>query len=163
MSIDSLSLPVDIPWSRLCVSEDMLDLQVGNRASPQRWRSSIAIFSYEPPASDQIDPDTVTSYLKISCTITGFQFDPHELGETFFKDRPFSTGLDLLFNDIEHQSFGCFGAILEVAIAPTDAELAKNSNNYPFFTDFASYDESWMLVDRMVTDPPQFGIPSIIW
>jgi hypothetical protein len=27
----------------------------------------------------------------------------------------------------------------------------------------ASYDDSWMLVDRMVTDPPQFGIPSIIW
>jgi len=37
MSANVLSLPVDIPWQRLCVSEDMIDPNVCDRNFPYRW------------------------------------------------------------------------------------------------------------------------------
>ena len=53
MSNFKLSLPTDIPWVRKCVSTDMLDRNLCDRTAPYRWRSSIAVFQYEPDAENQ--------------------------------------------------------------------------------------------------------------
>jgi hypothetical protein len=49
MAINTLSLPIDIPWKRLCVSEDMIDRNVCDAQYPPKWRSSIAAFDAEKP------------------------------------------------------------------------------------------------------------------
>jgi hypothetical protein len=51
MAITTFSLPVDIPWQRIAFSQDMMNKVACDRALPPRWLSSIAVFSYEPPAA----------------------------------------------------------------------------------------------------------------
>ena len=75
-----LSLPVDIPWKRLCVRGDMIDTTVCDHKFPYRWRSSVVVFSYQPPDDQQTYEGMLISYLKVACTITGFQEDPNEVG-----------------------------------------------------------------------------------
>ena len=58
----------------------MLDRRVCNRRFPYRWRSSVAVFGYQPPDDQQNYPGMIVSYLKVACTITGFQPDPEEVG-----------------------------------------------------------------------------------
>lgn len=132
----NLSLPIDIPWRRLCVSEDMLDQQGCDRRFPLRWRSSVAVFSYEPDEDYQNYEGMTVSYLKVAFTITGFQPDPSEVG--LLDRRAY-----LSWNDpqiIEHyvdvvtKYYGCYGAILEVSIAPHDRDTRLR--DYPYFADF---------------------------
>ena len=49
MTISTFSLPVDIPWRRIAFSSDMMDKTACDRTLPPRWRSSVAVFDYEPP------------------------------------------------------------------------------------------------------------------
>lgn len=79
MSITTFSLPVDIPWRRIAFSEDMIDQQACDRNLPLRWRYSIAIFDYQPPDEQQRTDGSLVSYLKVACTITGFQADDKEI------------------------------------------------------------------------------------
>jgi hypothetical protein len=135
-----LGLPIDIQWERLCASEDMIDRLVCDRLFPFRWRSSLAVFSYEPPEEDQVYRDMLVSYLKVSCTITGFQSDPVEVG---LKHRR----LDSYWNDPEpianfkeavSKYYGCYGALLEVAVAPAgkrDELAAIPASRWPYFAD----------------------------
>jgi hypothetical protein len=53
MTVATFSLPIDIPWQRIAFSEDMIDLIACNRSLPPRWKSSVAVFSYEPPEDQQ--------------------------------------------------------------------------------------------------------------
>ncbi len=141
MAITALSLPIDVPWRRLCVSDDMIDRKVCDRKFPYRWRSSVAVFAYQPPDEQQAYEGMIVSYLKVACTITGFQMDPQEVG---IKDRR----VDSYWNDpavIENYKemvsnyYGCYGAILEVAAAPsgTREEVANIPvTQYPYFADF---------------------------
>lgn len=80
MSTFNLRLPLDIPWSRRCVSDDMIDRRTGDSEAPYRWRSSLAIFDYEPPEEYQNYPGVIISYLKVVCSITGYQENPTEIG-----------------------------------------------------------------------------------
>lgn len=137
MAINSLSLPVDIPWKRLCVSQDMIDPEVCDRKFPYRWRSSVALFSYEPPEEYQTYEGMLVSYLKVACTITGFQADPTEVGITDRRvDSAWNDPLIIeQFNETVTPYYGCHGAVLEIAVAP------KNRKNvpleeYPYFADF---------------------------
>ena len=47
MAIPSLALPIDIPWERICVSEDMVDANVGDNDRPAKWQSSIDVLAAE--------------------------------------------------------------------------------------------------------------------
>ena len=121
MTLTTFSLPVDIPWRRLCVSDDMIDPTVCDRKFPYRWRSSVAVFSYEPPEDQQTYDDMTVSYLKVACTITSFQPNPDEVG---LKDRRVDSYWDtpLLIDDYVNKvskAYPCYGAILEVGVAPT--------------------------------------------
>jgi len=68
-----LSLPTDIPWQRICASQDMLDNAVCDDELPPKWHSSLAIFKYVPDDEYQQFPDYKISYVKVSATITGYQ------------------------------------------------------------------------------------------
>lgn len=43
-----LGLPTDIPWTRVCVSEDMIDRVICDDRLPGKWQSSLAVFKYVP-------------------------------------------------------------------------------------------------------------------
>jgi hypothetical protein len=138
MAISALSLPLDIPWKRLCISEDMLDPSVCDRVFPHRWRSSVAVFSYEPAEEHQTYAGQTISYLKVVCTITGFQPDPEEVG---IRDRR----ADAYWNDpvviedfknLVAKYYACYGAILEVAVGPPSDVTNLPLGEYPYFADF---------------------------
>lgn len=120
MPLDNLSLPVDIPWERECVSGRMIDRNVCDREFPYRWRSSVAVFSYEPPEEYQEYEGQIVSYLKVIGTVTGYQPDPEEVGlaerrvDSYWSDP----GLIENYKDIVSDYYGCYGAILEVAVTP---------------------------------------------
>jgi hypothetical protein len=73
MSLQDLSLPVDVPWRLIATSPDML----ATKKSPfphAMWRSSIAVFAYQPDLSDLADefPDRQLTFLKVACSITSY-------------------------------------------------------------------------------------------
>jgi hypothetical protein len=140
MAITALQLPVDIPWKRLCVSEDMIDKKVCDRQFPFRWRTSLAVLSYEPPEEVQAYEGMIVSYLKVVCTITGFQPDPEEVG---VKNRKvYSSWSDPVvidnYKDVVNKYYGSYGAIVQVAIAPQDAVGRDEFDvaSSPYFADF---------------------------
>lgn len=141
MTITTFALPVDIPWRRLCVSDDMIDSDVCDRKFPYRWRSSIAVFGYEPPEDQQTYDDMVVSYLKVACTITSFQPNPEEVG---LKNRRFDSywNVPLVIEDYANKvsrAYPCYGAVLEVAVAPSEKLIDGKPvplSQYPYFMDF---------------------------
>jgi hypothetical protein len=111
----------------------MLDKKLCDREFPYRWRSSLAIFSYQPPDEHQTYEGSVISYLKVACTITGYQADP-EVGI----QAPHLGWNDPVvidnYKSIVSQYYGCYGAILEVAIASPGGEGGPEGE--PYFIDF---------------------------
>ena len=62
----SLGLPIDVPWSLIAASPDMMDTTFCDDGFPPPWRSSLAIYAYEPSPDDlpqQLCDQRVT-YLK---------------------------------------------------------------------------------------------------
>lgn len=137
MTLDNLSIPVDIPWKRSCVSEDMIDTDVCDRDFPYRWRSSVSVFEHTPPEEFQEYEDMTVSYLKVSCTITGFQPDPEEVGlsdrrvDSYWNDPAVIESYKESVNDY----YAAYGAILEVAVAP-QASNQWEADDYPYIHDF---------------------------
>ncbi len=66
-----MSLPLDVPWTLLATSEDMLDTAYGDSQYPPKWLSSLAIFYYEAPREEQPYSNRTIAFLKISCSIAG--------------------------------------------------------------------------------------------
>ena len=139
MAIDTLSLPTDIPWERMCVSLDMLDPKVCDSSFPPQWRTSLAIFGYEPPDDQQTYEGMTVSYLKVVCTITGYQVPAKDTG---LKDRRihsafFDSTVIVNYKDVMTKYYGCYGALLQVAIAPHGKGADKVTLvEYPYFADF---------------------------
>lgn len=131
-----LNLPTDIPWKRICVSKDMIDDKLCDRKFPYRWRSSITAFEYEPEEEHQNYEGMTISYLKVSCTITGYQEDPDEIGldykgiRSFWKNQP---GIENYLEVIQ-KYYACHGAILEVSVGPKDKNISPDK--FPYFLDF---------------------------
>lgn len=73
MSLQDLSLPVDVPWKLIATSQDML----ASHAQPfpnGMWRSSVAVFAYDPDLSDLPDvfTDRELTFVKVVCSVTGY-------------------------------------------------------------------------------------------
>ncbi len=128
MSNFNLNLPRDIPWRRIAVSDDMIDRKVCDKKFPLRWQSSIALFDYEPDEEDQEHEGMIVSYLKVSCSITGFQPRGDEAGlhhNDAKRDATDSVTGDYLidpsrwddarviqaYKDAIEDYYGCYGAI----------------------------------------------------
>jgi hypothetical protein len=73
MSNFKLNLPTDIPWERICVTEDMIDRVVCDARLPTKWQTSMAVFKYRPHDEYKMYPKYNITYLKVTATITGYQ------------------------------------------------------------------------------------------
>ncbi|WP_327097152.1 PASTA domain-containing protein [Nocardia vinacea] len=144
MTITSLSLPVDIPWKRIAFSQDMMDQFACDRSLPLRWRSSVAVFEYEPPEDQQEMDGFLISYLKVSCSITGYQPNGPEIqirqriarsGWTHL-DNVDTLGLKNKLGQLVNHYYPCFGAMLEVVVAPPETTKGMFFSQYPHFVDF---------------------------
>lgn len=138
MTISTFSLPIDIPWRRIAFSPDMMDRDACNREYPLRWRSSVAVFEYQPPEDQQRVDGFILSYLKVACTITGFQAYSDEIRMRERLDRSGWTNKEFKdkLGEMASQYYPCYGAILEVVVAPHPDSNSFTLDNYPYFADF---------------------------
>ncbi len=130
-----LNLPTDIPWKRICVTEDMIDTRVCDKRLPAKWQTSLAVFKYKPEDEFQMFPDYDITYLKVTATITGYQpLDKEIQGEINWDGVNIATipGLTDLLNSYNP----CHGAILQVVVGPKNKQTPPDLDNYPFFLDF---------------------------
>ena len=129
MSSD-LSLPVDVPWTLLSVSPDMMDTSFCDKTFPFEWRSSLAIFGYELPVDDIPEGlcDVRITMLKVTVSITGYEpsTDETKKGYTDFPDVPIE---DL--SKIIGQYWGCWGVLLNVAVFPFPIDPEAPLDQYP--------------------------------
>lgn len=137
MSIATFSLPIDIPWQRIAFSQDMIDKVACDRELPLRWRSSVAIFEYEPPEDQQRIDGFKISYLKVACTITGYQASGKEIR---IRERLARAGwtekeMEENLTDTIDAYHACYGAMLEVVVAPPSSDEVR-LEDYPYFADF---------------------------
>ncbi len=135
MSNFKLNLPTDIPWERICVTEDMIDREVCDNRLPAKWQTSMAVFKYVPEDDYQLFPKYKISYLKVTATITGYQpLDKEIQGKIDWDGVDVSTipGLTDLLNSYNP----CHGAILQVVVGPHGKRPNIDLKDYPFFMDF---------------------------
>ena len=122
MSTQSMNLPINIPWKLIAASPDMLDTKFCNKRFPYAWRSSLAISAYEPNPEElpkELCGDLI-SYLKITCSITGYQPSKEETEKVYnsFPDLPTEDQRQVI-ESIINEYFACYGVLLNVAVFPT--------------------------------------------
>ncbi|NUQ73894.1 MAG: hypothetical protein HUU21_10080 [Polyangiaceae bacterium] len=124
-----LNLPTDIPWRRIAVSHDMMAPGLCGDDRPPRFRSSLAAFQFDPVEEYQPFKDQVVTYIKIVATVAPYAPDLSVAdGEEFIPPE--------LVDDLE-EALPCYGAVLEVRVAPDEAERdAFPVEKYPYFIDF---------------------------
>jgi hypothetical protein len=135
MSNFKLNLPTDVPWERICVTEDMIDKVVCDNRLPAKWQTSLAVFKYKPEEEYQLYPKYNITYLKVTATITGYQpLDQEIQGKIDWNGVNVSTipGLTDLLNSYNP----CHGAILQVVVGPEEKKPDMSLSDYPFFLDF---------------------------
>jgi hypothetical protein len=142
--MNSMSLPINIPWKLMASSRDMMDVSADDTI-PYPWRSSLAIYAYEPSPAD-LDPalcDQRLVFIKVSATITGIQFSEEETKllsgfrdtpTIVYPDQPAQTILENLIDAY----YACYGVLLNVSIFPNAAENHGeiNVDRYPHILDF---------------------------
>ena len=72
-----LNLPLNIPWTQIAVSPDMMDTQFCDKRFPFDWRSMIAISVFEPPAEETAEElcGQRLTHIKVTISVTGYQPD----------------------------------------------------------------------------------------
>ena len=117
MATQLLNLPVNIPWKLIHQSPDMMDVQFCDKRFPFEWRSSLAISVFEPKPDDLPEDlcEGIITYLKVTCTITGYEptREETERGYVEFPNLP-TEQLDSILRDY----FACYGVLLNVAVFP---------------------------------------------
>jgi len=133
MSVLNLNLPSDIPWRRRCVSEDMLAKHACGSEMPPKWRSSIAIYDYEPAPETQQFPGRKVVYFKVTCTITGYVEGGSEIeGRLAWNDfeRVKVSEIERLLD----LYFPCNGALLQVSVSLPESD--ERGADGPYIMDF---------------------------
>jgi hypothetical protein len=114
----------------------MMDRLACDSDRPAKWNSSIVVFRYVPDEDYQIYPGRRLTYLKVVCTITGYQAKADEI-EGIIKDVSGLTTTDLS-DEIEKAAASvmpCSEALLQVTVAPPEAARVP-LDRYPYFMDF---------------------------
>jgi len=123
MGSQLMKMPIYIPWRIIATSQDMMDKTYCNKKFPHAWRSSMTISAYEPKKEDLPDDlcgDRIT-YLKVTCSITGYQPSKEETDEIYNTYSGIATEDDMLRMDrILSEYFACYGALVNVAVFPTN-------------------------------------------
>ena len=113
--------PNAVPWRLIDASADMMNMAFCNDTTPNPFRSSLALFAYEPPIEEvpvAISCDRKIVFLKVSCSITGYQPDGDEQSRIvdYLSTLP---SVDL--NDIEQITrlyLACYGVLLNISVFP---------------------------------------------
>jgi len=135
-----MSLPIDIPWKRMGVSQDMIDPKMGDLLFPEKWRSSLAVFYHEPPDLPPDYCDRRITYLKIVATIANYQIDGEDV--SVLEDLREKQGEFYAWKEFESnitQSFPCYGALLQVSVFPNPPEQRGEPvplHDYPYISGF---------------------------
>jgi hypothetical protein len=137
MSSFRLDLPIDIPWTLIESSSDVMDVTWCNKRYPPPFRSSIAVYAYQPSA-DNLPSELCGShvaYLKISCSISGYQPTGEEKGQIV----TLAESLEVDYGDFDKivdPYLGCYGVLLNVSVHPSDPKLQSKLAKYPRIVDF---------------------------
>jgi hypothetical protein len=121
MATSVLSLPVDVPWKRVAISQDMYATSI-DADLPEKWRSSLAVYFYEPEPDPTDLSGEVTTFLKLVTSITGYNYDEILLGGVH-------AGMV-----IGTTYYPAFCALAQVAVFPDAGQW--DIPQYPYFTDF---------------------------
>ena len=144
MSIQTLAPPLDITWTRMAFSRDMVDTNFGDFTFGPKWRSSLAVYYYVVPDEDTADdyPDSRIVYLKFTCSITGY--NPSETLANARQVAEESGALDDLQRSTWEVISGsgwsakywpCLGAIMQLAVYPSGGGNV-GPDDYPYILDF---------------------------
>src|ERR1700722_1078813 len=124
MAIMGLNLPTDVPWEQLCVTEDMMAAEACETPHPPKWRSSIAVARYVPDVDYQVYPGRKVSYLKVTCTVSGYQPRDREVeGRINFGGVSVQTIADL--DSLLDAYLPCTGALIQVAVSPLRSGVSR--------------------------------------
>ncbi len=144
MSIQTLTPPQDITWTRMCFSRDMIDTKFGDRVFPAKWRPSLAVYFYIVPEEETADayPNSRIVYLKMTCSITGW--NPSEA----LRDAKQTARESGLWDDLQStlwevitasgwasKYWPCLGAIMQIAVYPNNPDGVA-PDDYPYIMDF---------------------------
>jgi hypothetical protein len=146
MARSLLNLPVNIPWKLVGVSSDMMDTAFCDKEFPFVWSSSLAISAYEPKIEelpDELCEERVT-FLKVSCTITGYQPTREETAAVLkLADQFHDIHTENILNELEEitrEYFACYGVLLNVAVFPPASgrpiPAAPDLKQFPHIIDF---------------------------
>lgn len=137
MSFTEMSLPLDVPWKRMGVSSQMIDLVSGDLEFPQQWNSSVAVFYHEPTELPPEYCNRKVTYLKIVCTLSNFQYEWNELGILDdLKEFPSSWFRMAWFEKSSlARSYPCYGALLQVGVYPNPSNGVA-VHDYPYISGF---------------------------
>jgi hypothetical protein len=143
----TFDLPIDVPWSLVAASPDMMDTTFCDDGFPQPWQSSLAIYAYEPSPDDlpqQLCDQRIT-YLKVTCSITGFQPTQEETNELYppagssgapaYLEVPLPNVPTDILEDLTDPYWACYGVLLNVAVFPSTTTLpqaAATQQQYSF-------------------------------
>ncbi len=139
-----MSLPIDIPWKRMAVAEDMIDQEGGNLQFPQQWNSSIAVFYHEPTELPPEYCDRKITYLKIVCTLSNYQPEEYELDEISGLLDALSSSYYMEYGYVQkvieelllrQLSLPCYGALLQIGVYP-NPKVGVARHDYPYIAAF---------------------------
>jgi hypothetical protein len=138
MTAFRLNLPIDIPWTLVDCSRDMMDWQFCDKQTPPPFQSSIALYAYEPKP-DELPAELCgrrITYLKVSCSLTGYQPSGAESAR-LVEFAEALDGVDISsIEAITREYFGCYGVLLNVAVFPFSEKYASQPDLYPHIVDF---------------------------
>ena len=125
--------PQEIPWKLLATAKDMMDTNIVDRRFPSKWKSSMAFFYYEPEIEMEVLSGRKIMYLKVTCSITGYQVDDNELGVEVKNPKEWDSRVYQNFHNIIRDYYPCYGALLHLAVFPRGED---DINRFPHFIDF---------------------------
>jgi hypothetical protein len=121
MTLNVLSLPIDIPWTRIAISPDMYAITEADPL-PVKWRSSLAVFSYDPePDPELTNPDETTTFLKVVATVTGFQPEGAEIDSDVL-GPDWSSTVITNYENLTDESYPAYSAIVQLAVFPANGQ-----------------------------------------
>lgn len=153
MATSSFALPIDVPWQLVAASPDMMDTTFcDDTAYPPAWQSSLAIYAYGPSPDNlpaELCNQTIT-YLKVTCSITGYQPTQAETSAGNFGTPPYANpnpiavaipnatqGVGVqdvpdadIFGDFVDAYFACYGVLLNVSVFPSATTLPQATPIY---------------------------------
>ncbi|MBE1605716.1 hypothetical protein [Actinopolymorpha pittospori] len=144
MSVLSLTPPLDITWTRIAFSRDMIDTNFGDATFGPKWRSSLAVYYYVVPDEETADayPNSRIVYLKLTCSITGFNPSEGLAGAKqiaeesgALDDLQRSTWEVVTASGWSAKYWPCLGAIMQLAVYPNGGGDV-DPDDYPYILDF---------------------------